>query len=213
MKQYHKIQTIFKRDPETKYKTLLIEEWSMPEFEYLAKNIWVMTEKIDGTNIRIMWDGAHVKIGGKTDNAQLHADLVENLIRMFPAEKMLEHFGVDPICLYGEGYGAGIQKGGGDYSQNKTFILFDAFCGGLWLSGSSLLDIRDKMEIDYVPVFHIGTLYEALEMTRGGFSTSLGKRNRIAEGLVCRPMHELMTRRGERIITKIKHKDFNPEGK
>ena len=50
MKEYHKIQTVFKRDPETNHRTLLEGQYSMPEFEYLANNQWVFTEKIDGTN-------------------------------------------------------------------------------------------------------------------------------------------------------------------
>ena len=56
MEKYHKIMTVFKRDPETKYKTLLMGEWALPEFEYLCCNPWVFTEKIDGTNIRVNWD-------------------------------------------------------------------------------------------------------------------------------------------------------------
>ena len=51
MIQYHKIQTVFKRDPETKFKTLLMGEYSLPEFEYLKNNEWVFTEKIDGTKV------------------------------------------------------------------------------------------------------------------------------------------------------------------
>ena len=52
MKEYHKIQTIFKRDPENKFKTLIYGEFSLPEFEYLKNNTWIFTEKVDGTNIR-----------------------------------------------------------------------------------------------------------------------------------------------------------------
>ncbi|MBU1082564.1 MAG: hypothetical protein KKB59_18905, partial [Spirochaetes bacterium] len=49
MQKYHKIQTVFKRDPETKFKTLLIGDFALPEFEYLKNNLWVYTEKVDGT--------------------------------------------------------------------------------------------------------------------------------------------------------------------
>lgn len=45
MKEYHKIQTVFKRDMATKHKTLLIGDYSLPEFEYLKDNTWVFTEK------------------------------------------------------------------------------------------------------------------------------------------------------------------------
>ena len=54
MKEYHKIHTVFKRDPANKYRTLLMGEYSHPEFAYLRYNDWVFTEKVDGTNIRII---------------------------------------------------------------------------------------------------------------------------------------------------------------
>ena len=76
---YHKIQTVYKRDPDTKYKTLLIGEFSRPEFEYLQSNMWLFTEKVDGMNIRVMFDGKSIVFGGKTDNAQLTANLVARL--------------------------------------------------------------------------------------------------------------------------------------
>jgi len=112
MNTYHKIQTVFKRDPDNNYKTLLEGQFSRPEFEYLADCVWVFTEKVDGTNIRVMWDGVKVIFGGKTDNAQLHAQLVQHLRDTFTEDLMMEAFGAEGnVCLYGEGYGAGIQKG------------------------------------------------------------------------------------------------------
>ena len=51
MELYHKIQSVFKRDPATNHKRFLMGEYSLPEFEYLANNEWVATEKIDGTNV------------------------------------------------------------------------------------------------------------------------------------------------------------------
>lgn len=45
MEEYHKIQTIFKRDNKG---NLLEGEWAKPEFEYLKDNEWEFTEKIDG---------------------------------------------------------------------------------------------------------------------------------------------------------------------
>lgn len=79
MKEYHKIQTVFLRDPTTKFKTLLEGEFALPEFKYLANNKWVFTEKVDGTNIRVMFDGQQITFGGKTDDAQIPAFLVTRL--------------------------------------------------------------------------------------------------------------------------------------
>lgn len=126
MIQYIKIQTVYLRDPDTNFKTLLEGQYAKPEFEWLANNEWQATEKIDGTNIRVMWDGANVTINGKSDNAQIHGDLVRYLYEHFTAEKMAAQFGIEPtqVCCYGEGYGAGIRSGG-YYQMEKRFILFD----------------------------------------------------------------------------------------
>ena len=77
MREYHKIDTVFKRDPATKHKTLLLGDWSQDAFGYLANNEWVFTEKVDGTNIRVMVDAGEIKFGGKTDDAQIPAKLVQ----------------------------------------------------------------------------------------------------------------------------------------
>ncbi len=58
MREYHKIQTVFLRDPETNHRTLLEGQYAEPAFEFLAGNRWVFTEKVDGTNIRIIVDRA-----------------------------------------------------------------------------------------------------------------------------------------------------------
>src|ERR1035438_4001561 len=124
MKEYHKIQTIFKRSEQT--KKIIIGDYSLPEFEYLRDNQWIGTEKIDGTNIRVIWTGNEVIFKGKTDDAQIPASLVTNLQRMFTAPLLERVFSNSPVCLYGEGFGAKIQKAGGRYiPDNSSFILFD----------------------------------------------------------------------------------------
>lgn len=206
MKEYHKIQTVWQRDPETRFKTLIEGAWATPEFEYLRDNLWRFTEKVDGTNIRVMWDGAVVTFGGKTDNAQIPAHLYNALAAMFPAEKMTSAFGEDPICLYGEGYGAKIQKGGGNYRPDQSFVLFDVRAGDWWLRRADVNDVSTKLGIDEVPLRGTGTLSDLVEIVRNGFRSRWG--DFFAEGLVARPDVELFGRNGERIITKLKGKDF-----
>lgn len=203
MKEYHKIQSIFKRDEKT--HKFLMGVFSRDEFSYLANNQWVFTEKVDGTNIRVGWDGTTVSIGGKTDNAQLHVELLTNLQAMFPASKFESLYPTLPMTLYGEGYGAGIQKGG-CYRPDKSFVMFDVCIEGIWLHRESVQDIASKLSIDVVPIIGEGTLTEAIRKTREGFKSQWG--DFIAEGIVARPSVELLDRRGHRIITKVKHKDF-----
>lgn len=220
MIKYHKIQTVYKRDPATKLKTLLEGEFALPEFEYLAENKWVFTEKVDGTNIRVMWNGVNVVFGGKSDNAQMPVFLLYKLQELFEgtAKKQLfiEQFGDSSellmqkpleVCLYGEGYGAKIQKGGGNYILDGVdFVLFDVRIDKWWLERGAVEEIGAKFGLKVAPILGQGTLPEMVEMTRKGFNSEWGDFK--AEGIVARPKTELKNRRGDRIITKIKHKDF-----
>lgn len=214
MKEYHKIQTVFKRDDTTKH--ILEGQFSLPEFEYLKDNTWVFTEKVDGTNIRVMWDGSFVTFGGKTDDAQMPVFLLYKLQELFEGTQkralFQEIFGGDEpgsasVCLYGEGYGAKIQKAGTDYIPDGVdFVLFDVKIGDWWLERQNVEDIASKFGIRIVPIIGEGTLQDAVDRTRSGLKSIWG--DFTAEGIVARPKTELKTRRGDRIITKIKHRDF-----
>ena len=214
MKQYHKIQTVYKRDEKT--KQIIEGEYSMPEFEYLKDNQWVFTEKVDGTNIRIMWNGTAVTFGGKTDDAQMPVFLLYKLQELFEgtAKRLLfkntfnDPEGEPPqVCFYGEGYGAKIQKGGGKYNPSGVdFVLFDVKISDWWLQRGVVEGIAAKFGIKTVPILGEGKLQDAIEMTRKGFNSRWGEFT--AEGIVAKPKVELKTRRGDRIITKIKFRDF-----
>lgn len=207
MREYHKIPTVYARNPETNYKTLLIGQYAEPELEYLARNQWVFTEKVDGTNIRVMFDGEKITFGGKTDNAQIPAFLVAKLNERFlpQLELFKELFGPD-TCLYGEGYGARIQKGGGNYRADQDFVLFDVKVGTWWLQRNDVDDIAHNLGLDIVSIIGKGTLPQMVELAQIGFNSIWG--DFIAEGIVARPEVELIARSGHRIITKIKYKDF-----
>ena len=199
--EYHKIQSIYKRDPETKLRTFL-DEFSTPEFELLRDIDWVFTEKVDGTNIRIMWDGK-VRFGGRTDTSQIPTFLLNKLQDMFNPE-MFASF--ENICLCGEGYGPKIQKRGGNYREDASFVLFDVNIDGWWLRREEVEDIAKKMNLDVVPIIGHGTLKDMVSMTKGGFKSQWGDFE--AEGIVARPRVELFDRAGNRIITKVKCRDF-----
>lgn len=209
MKQYHKIQTVYFRDPATKNKTLIEGQFSEPEFEYLKNNQWVFTEKVDGTNIRIMFNDGSLTFGGKTDNAVIPLTLLTQLLTLFSKEMLLEVFkDTKNVCLYGEGYGYKIQKHGDHYIKDGVdFILFDVKIGDIWLERSNVEDIADKLKINIVPIIGEGTLLEGVELVKNQqFKSQLC--NIYPEGLVMRPKVELLNHKGGRIITKIKTTDF-----
>jgi len=207
--KYHKIETVFKRDPGTKFKTLLFGEYASPELKFLADNEWRFTEKVDGTNIRVMFDGQAITFGGKTDNAQIPQHLVNALNSQFLP--MLEAFksvfdDSHEVCLYGEGYGAKIQKGGSNYRHDQGFVLFDVRVDDWCLQWADVLDVSENLGLETVPAVGFGTLPEMVKRVEEGFTSHWG--DFAAEGIVARPTTELCTRTGKRIITKIKHKDF-----
>jgi hypothetical protein len=218
MNQYHKINSVFKRSRDG--KQMLWGEYSLPEFEYLKDNLWEFTEKVDGTNIRVMYSGVEafgddLTFGGKTDNAQIPAHLVNKLNELFSIDMFRDVFPSDnneapeerKVCLYGEGYGVKIQAGGGNYNPTGVdFVLFDIKIGEWWLKREDVNEIANKLGIKAVPVVGVSTLEGLIAMCRHGFKSQWG--DFIAEGIVARPTVELRDRAGHRIITKLKYKDF-----
>lgn len=219
MNEYPKIQSIYKRDKQGRF---LIDEWAEPWMEYLDDLEWIFTEKVDGTNIRVMFNGCAgsgallgVRFGGRTDKAQIQTSLLDELQLMFSWDLMSEVFSnaEAPVCLYGEGFGAGIQKGGGLYGAKQNFILFDVKVGDWWLKQEAVEDVAHKLGILLVPIVGHGTLTKAASMALTGFGSWIanpptGQDTPEAEGLVCRPAVDLFDRGGRRIIVKVKTKDM-----
>lgn len=209
MSEYHKINSVFKRDSVT--KKLIINDWSCEEFELLQNCEWDFTEKVDGTNIRINIDECgEIKIDGRTANAQIPSKLLAHLYQLFSGWDKEYLRGIFPsgVILYGEGFGKGIQKVGFNYGDDQRFVLFDVKIGGYWLSRENVFDVGNKLNLPVVPVIGSGSLHSAIEITSGGFTSTWGEFP--AEGIVARPKIELLTKTGHRIITKIKHIDFYP---
>jgi hypothetical protein len=213
--EYHKIQSVFKRDMSTKKAEFIMWDWSLPEFEYLAASPWIGTEKIDGTNIRIYKDG---RIGGRTANAQIPTFLLPVLEDV--RSRLMDSELPDDTVLYGEGYGAKIQSGGHYIPNGNSFCLFDVNIAGNYQPRESVEDIAGKLGIAIAPVIGTETLIHWVELIRSAaplesfthrgldIRSSIlhpGARN---EGVVLRPSVELRNRCGHRIITKLKFKDF-----
>lgn len=202
--EYHKIETLYERDMDT----FKVKPGVLKNRTYSLIKSWQFTEKIDGTNIRCIWKDGTLTFGGKTDNAQIHADLIKYLYETVSAAKMAEIFPESDAIIYGEGYGAGIQKGG-LYSPTKKLIVFDVLVGGKWwLSWENTCDVAAKLGLDVVPLIGEMTLEDAAAMVQRGFPSLVGDGQMRAEGLVGRTAEPLFDKKGARLIVKIKTKDF-----
>lgn len=219
MAEYQKIQTLFKRDERN---IIIPDQFTYPEFEVLKDLKWECTEKIDGTNIRIELessgnpeDGIIMSFKGRTDKAIIPEHLLTKLNWLFDREHLMEALNITDetqncnITLYGEGYGAKIQKGGNYISNDVNFILFDVKIGKWWLDRESIKDIANKLGINAVPLMGYMTIPEAIEYVKKGFKSTIAEnKDYDAEGLVLKTPCGLLKRDGERLITKIKTVDF-----
>lgn len=208
MREYHKIETVFNRSTDGD-KRLIWGDYRNETVEYLADNIWQFTEKIDGTNIRIHWDGHNIEVGGRTDRAQIPKHLMDYLSATFltpEVEELFEQtYGEKDVMLFGEGYGAKIQNGG-DYRSDVSFILFDVLIGDNWQSREWVEATAKMFNVDVVPIVLEGTIGDGIDYVMQHNNSTIG--NAIMEGVVGRPKVEMKDRLGNRIIVKIKWKDF-----
>ena len=174
----------------------------------------------------------NVRYAGKTDNAQIPPKLLKHMEEKYPKEKVLASLGLKEFIptsewevnhnwldydqipniytIYGEGYGAGIQKAGGNYIKNGVgFIVFDVKVNDIYLKTDARDDIATKLGAPIVPLMGYFTLDEAIDFVRKGFKTCLwDNKDFIEEGLVLRTDLGLRNRMGKRLIVKVKYEDF-----
>lgn len=207
--EYDKINTIWKRDERN---VVIVGDWSCPEFAYLSDKDWAWTEKVDGTNIRLHGHAAgyDVRIGGRTDNAQLPAKLVDNLraggVLDLGKWDVISKKADAPVTIYGEGYGAKIQSGG-MYRQDQWLVVFDVKVGDWWLRRDDAADVASQLGLEMVPI--VGTFSPKVAWYRIATGELISAwEGARPEGLVGRPAVDLFNRKGERLLMKVKVKDW-----
>lgn len=167
------------------------------------------SEKIDGTSVGIVWDGERISFVGHTDKSQFNPKYLEYLNDTFgtPAfESVIEEiFGEKPVTIYGEG----ISKA---YNQNYgfpdgNFIMYDiANPNNTFYNREAVKEIAKKLDLIY-PAETLMTIDEAINYVKHKPMSKLDSTVPM-EGLVLRPTTELYTNNGDRVICKIKVRDF-----
>ena len=229
---YPKIETLYERDKET----FKVDPDRVCLLEVDLIKQWLVTEKIDGTNIRVVIRPGGVSVGmvaagdiiattvefrGRTDRAQVPPFLLtrlEEMITPLLCDIAFPDLSIEEVILYGEGYGARIQKGGGNYREGVSFRLFDVAVDTrgegnyLWLDWENVEDIAQKLGIETVPVLCISANLAAAVSCVSSFSAVAkqdgGNPATICEGIVARTEPLLCDRRGRRLMWKLKGKDF-----
>lgn len=222
MTKYPSIETVYVRDPKT--NILDFGAIRLPEIECVKE--WTLSEKIDGTNVRVIITRSGIEVRGRTDKAQLHPDLIEAVLGIMPAhDHLVEYFHeyggrVDEegwsVTFYGEGYGAGIQKGG-VYSDTKRFRVFDLMLGEkTWVDDDEMRRVCLDLKIPVVPqLCHTSKLPTTEEELRQIIPWSLvavhdrGADQVPAEGIVAKPVHVLLDKYGNRVMWKLTYREWD----
>ena len=181
-----------------------------PELEYLAKNPWTYKRKLNGENMRVLWDGDQAIWNGRTDSFTPNKETTEYMNSKFAEEIFEEKFGRDKIVLlFGERMGPKTQ--GNELELESTeFVLFDINIAGVWLEPKNIQAIADY--------FGLRTCYDfmrPIDSSRNYSETLENLINLTAqgefkdwEGIVAIPSTGVFNRKGDRIICKIKNQDY-----
>lgn len=205
---YPKMQSLFKRDMDN--DGVIIEgSYSKDEFRNIV--YWDITEKIDGTNMRIIYDAKtkNLEFRGRTDNAIIPTKLLDYLNKQFKILKFKKVFKGENIqvILFGEGYGGYIQHGN-KYRKDISFILFDVWISGWWLKPKDVENIAIQLGIDYVPPLGFRTISEIIKLVKSNPKSKLAIEDIVMEGIVARSLPLVLFRKGNLVMFKLKVKDY-----
>ena len=208
MTEYQKIETLYRFNAETH---LYDPVFYNPTVEYLKDLPWIASEKIDGTNIRVHYDGHRVSWSGRTDSSDLPKEVEALLQSTFGESEVTfeQQFGDKDVILFMECYGGKIQ--GGAYGGSERLIGFDVMVGGIYLDKFAIAPIFSLFGVETVTFFMIPNLQTGIDWVagRGALPSPHCEKGRTpVEGLVCVPQARLYDHMGRRIAVKIKARDL-----
>ena len=230
--EYPKIHSLWKRqgwyledgkkdnpDYQKGRQSFIEGDYACPEFANIKK--WLVQEKVDGTNVRVVYSElpqpegfdsvSCITIKGRTDNSDMPKKLYWHLQEAFGKTLMREVFpDTDKayVTLYGEGYGPQIQKGGGNYRKDIGFILFDVKIGNWWLQQSAVKEIAAKLNVPYAPTIGIMTEHEIVAYVKSKPLSLCSLTPQVMEGIVARPEPLVLFRDGKPLMMKLKCREF-----
>lgn len=182
------------------------EAYRTPLLAYMAELPWVYTRKVDGENIRVKWDGEQALWNGKSNNFQCSAEFTDFMNNTFIEEIFEEKFGRDKtIILFGEKMGPKTQ--GNELNlKEDTFVLFDVNIDGTWLRGVDVVEVAGYFGIPSAYRFMLHG--QAPTPLRELISKCANGEFKDWEGIVAKPCVECKDYKGNRVIVKIKNRDY-----
>jgi len=169
-------------------------------------------EKIHGTS-------AHIKFEIRDDIPYLKyfsgGAKHDTFVELFNEEELIKLFtdlGYDNIVVFGEAYGGKMQGMKDTYGDKLKFIVFDVSINNTWLNVPNAEEIANKLGLEFVAYEKCDTSLETLDRERDRPSRQAVRngieKERMAEGIVIRPLEEMFKKNGARVICKHKREEF-----
>lgn len=167
-------------------------------------------EKIHGTSAHISFNNSEVKFfagGGNYDN----------FIALFDKEDLKKRFSEiiirnEPAIIYGESYGGKQQGMSAVYGKEPKFVAFEVKIGDAWLNVPKAEKIVLELGLEFVHYKRIPTNMLEIDTARDSLSIQ-AERNGMGEhpreGIVLRPIEEVILNSGKRIIAKHKTEAYS----
>jgi hypothetical protein len=178
-------------------------------------------EKIHGTSAHISFSPGNISlIDGHIDGAEIKffsgGMSHELFLSLFDKDDLLQKFALigtkQKAVIYGEAYGGKMQGMKEVYGPDAKFVVFEVKIGDYWLKVPDAEDVTNKLGLEFVHYDRIPCTIEALDAERDkdsvqAFRNGMGW-GKKREGIVLRPLIEVTTNDGSRIIAKHKGEAF-----
>jgi len=140
----------------------------------------------------------------------------EEFIKLFDAEairkKLDEITPTKHVHVYGEYYGGKIQGMSKTYGTKMLFVAFEVKIGDTWLNVPKAEEFVKSLGLEFVHYTKIPTTIEAINAERDADSVQAIRNGmgegHIREGIVLRPLEEVMLNNGKRVIAKHKRDEY-----
>ena len=166
-------------------------------------------EKIHGTSANIhFYEGKITYFSGGATH--------DEFVKLFNEPELLAKFqemGSDDITIYGEAYGGKCQRMSATYGPKLKFVAFEVFSKCRWMDVPVADRIAQRLGLEFVAYERVSTDQAALDAERDRPSRQAIRNGcgdtHMAEGIVMRPLQEMVDGNGGRIISKHKRPEFS----
>jgi hypothetical protein len=168
-------------------------------------------EKIHGTSAHISWNAERKDLKFFAGGVK-H----ESFVAIFDSALLMtvfsELFPLSDVVIHGEAYGGKCQGMSKTYGDALRFVGFDVKVGGFWLEVPNAAEVCNSLGLEFCDYVRIPTDISLIDEQRDRESIQairVGMGNcKQREGVVLRPILELNTKTGGRVIAKHKQADF-----